>query len=163
MRHVGKANAETVVIRANQRVRSLQIDVVAYEHQRALLVIQIDSARGVGEDDGADSHAAEHAHGERDFLCRISFIQMHAALHCGDRNCAGLADDHLSGVADRGRAGERGDFGVRDSRRVAERIGKSAETGTQHQANLWMKGSSLQNKFCSGFRERELIVHRNAL
>ena len=69
MRHVGKAHAEAVVIRPDQRIRSLQIDVIADQHQRALLIIQINPARRVGQDDGTNSHAPKHPHGECNFLC----------------------------------------------------------------------------------------------
>jgi hypothetical protein len=68
----------------------LQIDVVADQDQRALLIIQIDASRGIGEDDGANSHASEDAHGEGDLLRRIAFVKMHAALHHGDGTAPAL-------------------------------------------------------------------------
>ena len=43
-------------------------------------------------------------------LRRISFIEMNAALHYGYGNRACVADDHLSGMADRGRSRKGGDF-----------------------------------------------------
>ena len=36
VRHVGEADAEAVVVRADERIRSLQIDVIADHDQRAL-------------------------------------------------------------------------------------------------------------------------------
>ena len=113
--HVGKAYAEAVVVGTDQGIRSLQVDVVADQDQRALLVIQIDAAGCVGEDDGTNSHAAEDAHGEGDLLRRISFIEMNAALHHGYRSHARFADYHLSGMADGSRAREGGDFVEMDS------------------------------------------------
>ena len=66
----------------------MQIDVVADEDERALLIIEIDAAGGIGEDDGADAHASEDAHGEDNLLRRIAFVEMDAALHDGDSHGA---------------------------------------------------------------------------
>ena len=44
---------------------------------------------------------AEHAHRKNHFLQRVSFIEMHAALHRGHGNVAHFADHQASGVADR--------------------------------------------------------------
>ena len=74
VRHVGEADAEAVVIGADQRIRALQVDVVADQHERALRVTEIDASGGIGEDDGANAHAAEDADGERYFLRGISFV-----------------------------------------------------------------------------------------
>ncbi len=104
--------------------------MVANQHQRALLVIQIDAARRVGQEDGTNSHAAEDAHGEGDLLRRVTFIKMHASLHHGDGDRTRFADHHLSSVADRGRAREGRDLRERDAGRVGERIGETAEAGT---------------------------------
>ena len=108
-------------------------------------------ARCVGQDDGANSHAPEHAHGKRDLLCRISLVKMHAALHHGHRDGARLSDHHLSSVADCGGSRECRNVSVRDALRVGERIGKPAETGTQHQTNSRTQGSSSKNDLCGGF------------
>ena len=37
LRHIGKARAKAFVVRPDQRIRTLQIDVIADDHQRALL------------------------------------------------------------------------------------------------------------------------------
>ncbi len=116
MRHVGKAHAEAIVIRPGQRVVSLQVDVVADQHQRALLVGEIDSSRRVGKNDGANSHTLEDPHGEGDLLRRISLIKMDAALHRGHGNSCGHADHHLSGVADGRRKRKSRNLSKRDAR-----------------------------------------------
>ena len=59
--HVGKAHAEAVIVRADQRICWLQIDVIAQDDQRAFGVGEIDAAGGVGEDDGFYAHALEDA------------------------------------------------------------------------------------------------------
>jgi hypothetical protein len=143
--HVGKAHAEAVVVGTDQGIGSLQVDVVANQDQRALLIVEIDSAGGVGEDDGADSHASEDAHGEGDLLRRVTFVKMHAALHHGHGDGGRFADDHLSGVADGGGTREGRDFGVWDFCRVGERIGEAAEAGAEDEAD-----ARAQRRFVAG-------------
>ena len=159
VRHVGEADAEAVVIGADQRIRSLQIDVVADHDQRALRVAEIDASGGVGEDDGANAHACEDADGEGDFLRGISFIEMHAALHGGDGYVAGVADDHASGVADGGRARERGDLGVGDAGGVGERVGEAAEAGAEDEGDLRAQGGAGEDELRGGVGECELVGH----
>ncbi len=106
----GKRTLKRSSFAPTKRIRSLQIDVVADQHKRALLIIQIDPACRVGQDDGANAHAPEHAHGKRDLLRRISFIKMHAALHHGHGNKARRADHQLSSMPDRSRPRETREF-----------------------------------------------------
>src|SRR5580692_11807545 len=102
LRHVREADAEAVVVGADQRIHTLQVDVIADHDERALRVAEVDASSGVGEDDGANAHASEDADRERDFLRRISFVKMDAALHDGDGHVAGIADYHLAGVPNGG-------------------------------------------------------------
>jgi hypothetical protein len=118
--HVGEANAEAVVVGADQWIRSLQIDVVADQDESALLVGEINSSGGVSKNDGANSHSSEDAHGEGNLLRRVAFINVHAALHDGNRYGASMANDHGAGVADRGRARKSRDLGVRNAGRASE-------------------------------------------
>ncbi len=48
MRHVGKAWSEPLIIRTDQRIRALQIDVVFQHNERSRLVIGVDSAGRIG-------------------------------------------------------------------------------------------------------------------
>src|SRR5208282_5086118 len=48
VRHVGEADAEAVVIGADQRVHALQVDVIAHYDERALRVAEVDASGGVG-------------------------------------------------------------------------------------------------------------------
>ncbi len=159
MRHVGKAHAEAVVIRPGQRIRSLQVDVVADEHQCALLVVEINPARRIGQDDGANSHAPEHARRKSNFLRGISFIKMYASLHHGHGDGARPADHHLPGVADRGGSRERGDVGVRSANRVGERIGKPTQPGAENKPNARAQGSLSEDESGSGFGGGVRVVH----
>ena len=80
---------------------SLQVDVIFDENQCALLILQIDPAGSVGEDDRAHPHASEDADRKCDFLRGVAFIQMCASLHGRHGNRARFSDDHLPSVADR--------------------------------------------------------------
>src|SRR4029077_2955652 len=82
--HVGKARAEAVVVGADERIGALQVDVVGEDDERALLVVGVDAAGSVGEDGGANSQAAEDADREDDFVRRVTFVGVHAALHGRD-------------------------------------------------------------------------------
>ena len=99
--HIWEARAEALVVRANERIDALKIDVIADDHERALLVLQIDSAGGVGQNRGADAEPAQDAHGERDLLRGVAFVEMDAALHRGDGDIPDFADYQAAGVADR--------------------------------------------------------------
>ena len=102
MGHVGKTRAETLVIGTDERVLSLQVDVVGDDDESALLVFQVDAAGCVGKNDGANIHAGKNPHGKDDLAGRVAFIQMDSALHGGHRNTVRSADHHLPGVSNGG-------------------------------------------------------------
>ena len=151
--HIRKARTEALVIRSDERIFPLQIDVVANHHQRALAVIEIDRASSVGEDRGADAEASEDAHRKHHFPARISFVEMDAALHRGDGNFATLSDYESAGVPFDGGAREAGNFLVRDSRGGSEFVGESAEAGAENERDF-------RAQFC--FRENEFRGARGA-
>jgi hypothetical protein len=141
---VGKADAEAIVVSSDERVGSLQIDVVADDYERTLLVSQIDTSGGVGEDDGTNSHPAKDAHGEDDFLRGVSLIEVDTALHDGDWSGAGFADHHLSGVTDGGGAREGGNFVEGDWGSFGQRAGKAAEAGAEDETDVGTEWGPLQ-------------------
>ena len=145
--HIRKAWAEALVIRSDERIFSLQIDVVANHHQRALAVIEIDRAGGVGEDGGADAEASEDAHRKHHFPARISFVAMDAALHRGDGNFATLSDYEKAGVSCDGGAREAGNFLVRDSRGGSEFVGESAKAGAEDERDFRAQLCFRENEF----------------
>src|SRR4029077_9917092 len=125
--HVRKTWAEALIIRTSERILPLQVDVVTDQNQRALLIAEIDTSSGVGENHGTNSHAAKHAHGKGDFLRGVTLIKMHAPLHCGDHDVTSFADYHLTSVADSSRTWKCRNLGVRDAQSFAERVGESAQ------------------------------------
>src|SRR5207302_6651508 len=94
--HVGKAFAELVIIRAHQGILPLQIYVIFNEHQRTLLVFEIDPSGGVGEDNGANAHATEDANRERNLLGGVALVKMNAALHGDEGVFHDIAANQLS-------------------------------------------------------------------
>src|SRR5579872_5762279 len=128
MRHVWKARPETIVVRSDQRVRSLIVDVIAQRNQRATRVAEIDSAGGIGDDDGFNPGALKHADRKRHLLGGVAFVQMHTALHADDRNVANTADHKLADVADGSRLREVRNFLVWNARRVSEFVGERSES-----------------------------------
>ncbi len=136
LRHVREARAEAIIIRAGQRILSLQIDVVGEHDQCTLLVLPIDAAGCVGKNHGANVHAVKHPHGESDFPGGIAFVQVHASLHGGHRHAGGVSDHHLSGVTQGGRARKERNVGIGNARGVGKFVGETTQTGAQHQSYL---------------------------
>src|SRR5260370_30637767 len=90
--HVRKAWAEAFIIRTGERILSLQVDVVTDQNQRPLLIAEIDTPSGIGENHGTNSHAAKHAHGKRDFRRGVTLIKMYPPLQCGGHAVPGFSE-----------------------------------------------------------------------
>src|SRR5258707_12883527 len=115
--------------------------MVADRHQRSLLIVATDSARGVGKNHGANTHAPKHPHGKRYLLYRIALVEMHASLHRRHGNLANFADDHLPSMPNRGRSRERRNVRVGNSCSFRKLIGKTAKPRAQYQPDPWAKRS----------------------
>ena len=137
----------------------MQIDVIRHDHQCALTVLAVDSTGGVGEDRSFDPHSAKHPHGKCDLGGRVAFVKMYAALHGGEREVTGVADHQAPGVTDSGRAGEAGNFGIRNLYRLGQFVGEAAEAGTEHERDPRVQGSLPQDESCRGFGVGELVAH----
>src|SRR6266404_8135494 len=125
--HVGEARAQAFVIRARQRILSLKIDVISEDNQRALSVLDVDAACGVGENRSAYAHSPEYARGKGHLGSRIAFIKMYPALHHGNGNVAGLAHHELSGMTNRGRTRKCRDVSIGNADSFTKVVGKSSE------------------------------------
>src|SRR5260221_11182523 len=75
-RHVREANAKTLVIRSDQWIAALKIDVVLDHHQRSLRVLQIDSARRVRQTHGPGPEPSKDTNRKRNPLHGVAFIEM---------------------------------------------------------------------------------------
>ena len=124
--HIRKARTEALIVRANQWINALQVDVITDNDQRALGVLQIDAAGGVGKNRRTNSHAAQDTHRESDFLRGVALIEMDAALHRGHSHVPDFSDHQPPGVTNSGRTREARNFFVGDARCFAEFIGEGA-------------------------------------
>ena len=133
--HVGEARAEALIVGTAERVGALQVEVIADEDQRALAVLRVDAAGGVGQQQRPHSQASKNANRERRLLRRVAFVLMHTALHDRDRHLAEFANDQPAGVADGGRAREKRNLLVNDRDRGLQVAGEISQAGAEHDGN----------------------------
>ncbi len=133
MRKIGKAHAEALLIRADQGIDALQIDMVAQDDQPSLLEVQVDPAGGIGEKHGANPHPGHHAHRKNHLLRRVAFVEMHAALHHRHGSVRHFADHHPPRVANRRGPRKIRNFLVVDARGSREFIRERAQSAAEHQ------------------------------
>ena len=103
----------------------------------ALLVVGVDAAGGVGDDESLAAEEAEDAGGEGDLGEGVALVGVDAALHDGDGNSGDGAEDEVAGVALDGGAGEVGDLGVGDADGILDLGGEVAEAGAEDDADGW--------------------------
>ena len=120
--------------------------MIAHDHQRVRSVAGIDAAGGVGQHNGAYSHASQHAHWECDLLRRVAFVEMRAALHHGQRKVVESAEDEPARVSEGRAPGKVGNAFVGDGRGVVQFVGEGAEAGAEHDADTRPQRSVRQNK-----------------
>ncbi len=133
--HIGKARAQRIVVRAHQRIRALQVDVIADQHQPAALQRQVDAARRVGEHHGPRADGLQHAHSEGHLLHVVAFVQVRPPGHHRHVQLAQLADDQLPGVSHRGGVRPARNIRVRDVLAFSKFVSERAQSAAQHQAN----------------------------
>ena len=107
--------------------------------------------------------AVKHPHGESDFAGGVAFVEVHAALHCRHRNACYIADHHLSGVADGGRARKKRNVGVWNLSCVREFVGESAEAGAEDESDLWAHGSLGHQELRGRSGFAEVVIHFRGL
>ena len=91
LRHVGKARPERIVVRARQRIRSLQVDVVGDQHQAAALELRLmPPAALVNTMDPTPSCRSTRTP-YVDLCRRIAFVEMRAPGHHGHVQIAQLS------------------------------------------------------------------------
>ncbi len=124
------------------------------------LILQIDATGGVGEDGGANAEAAEDAHGERDLLRGVAFVEMDATLHRGDGDIFDFADHQAAGVADGGGTREAGNFFVGDARGFGQFVGEGAEAGAEDERDFRAQLGFREDEFRGAVGAREFGVAR---
>ena len=89
-----------------------QIDVVGENHEIARVKIFIDATRRVCQQQITNTEGRQRAHGERHALHRMTFVKMRPPAQDQHRRFAEMPEIQFARVADDGRFGEAGDFGV---------------------------------------------------
>ena len=158
LRHVWKAHAEAVLVRTDQRIGALEIDVVAQDNQASLLKSEIDPARGVGNQDGADSYPGHHAHRENHFVRRVALVRMHASLHHRHRYVSHFADDHAPRVPDRRGMRKVRNLLVVEARGVSYFVRERAQAAAQHQSDARTQLGFSENEFCGAFGAHKILA-----
>src|SRR6185437_14163987 len=96
--HVGETRAKALLIRTDESISALQIDVIAQNDQASWRELRSDSPRRIGEQHALDSYATKDAHWERHAQHAMSFVVVNASLHHGHRNFADAADHQIAGM-----------------------------------------------------------------
>src|SRR5271168_1653733 len=85
---------------------------------------------------------------------------MHASLHHGHGNLAGLADHELSSMTDRCRARKCRNVSVRNADGVGKIVSKRSQAGTQHQSDLRAQRRLRKYECCCGFSStKQVRIH----
>ena len=110
--HIDKAFAELFEVLACKRRGHEGRDMILVDHEITDAVILIDSADGVGKDNGICADQMQSSQRQHDVLCVIALIHMDSALHHDDLLAVDLAEDQLTVVTLHGRYGESLDLAV---------------------------------------------------
>ena len=136
LRQVGEARAEPLVVGPLERVVAEQVQVVLDPHQVARLVLGVDAARGVGEEEQPRPQERQHPRAEGHVGGAPPLVAVHAPLQRGHRERPlrrGEVPHHQPpGVALHPRDGELGDAGVGDGHRALEAGGEAAQARAEH-------------------------------
>src|ERR1019366_9334045 len=149
VRHVGMPQPKTLVVRANERVLSLKIDMVAQDHKRAATVFGADSARGIRQNDGT--------HSKNNLARRITFVEMRPALHYCQGNVVECPKDKYARMTFGRALRKMGNFFVGDAGRVSQPNGDGAESRPQHQADARAQTGALKDELRRLFSAEEVV------
>ena len=154
----GKRRPKSIFVRADQGIGALQVDVVAQHDQAALLEIAIDSARGIRDQNRADSHARHHAHRKNHLLWRVAFIEMHAALHHRYRHVRHFPITMRPAwpmAVDRGKIR---DLFIVNARGIREFVGERAQSAAEDEADARAQLCFRENEFRGAFGAQEFLA-----
>ena len=143
--HVHEAGPERIVVRADERGRSLQVHVIRDEDEQAGPVVGVDPARGVRHDERANPEATEHPHAERNPIGGDALVEMCTPAHDRDRHAAERPEHQRSRMSHRSRDGPARNVLVRDLDARVELVGEPAETAAEHDADERLERRLLSN------------------
>ena len=133
--HVGKSGSKPVIVGADQRVHSQQVDMVLDDDQVALLEMRIEPAAGVGDDQQPAAQFLHHPDREGDLGRRVSLVEMKSPFHRNDRVAGQGSTDELTPVAFHRGSWEIGDLGVGNRCGGVDFPGQGTQAGTQNETD----------------------------
>ena len=134
--HVRETRADSVVVRADERVATEEVDMVFDQHHVAALELRVQAAASVRNDEKGRAERLHHANRENDLLRAVTFVIMEAALHRDDRFPFERSENQLPGVRFDRRAREIRKFFVRNNDVRNDRVGETAEPGAQDDSDF---------------------------
>ena len=134
--HVGKSRSEPVVVDADERVVSHEIDMVVDDHHVATPVEGIHAADGAGDHEQFGPHRLEDANGEGDRLEWISLVHMEATFHGQDRQAFEFTADEAAAVTGGSGAREVGNVVVIDRCLDIDLFDQPAQSRTEDHSGM---------------------------
>ena len=141
---IGAVEGEPGFIGTNQRIPPHHVDVVGDENKLPDFVSVDDAARRIGENYGANAECTHHTHGKGDVLRRVALVEVHATLHDDNGRSTERARNQAAGVPLDRRLGEVGNRFVRHDHRIVNRVSRSAQSGSQHNAQVGLQPAQLR-------------------
>ena len=161
---VGKADAEPGQILPPEGGLGEHLDLVSDEHQVARLPAGVDTAGGVGDNEGVAAQQAQHPDGVGHRLVGVALIVVHPALHDGHPLSLQLPKHQAALVAGGGGGLEVGDILIVDENGVFHLIPQVAQAGAQHHSHPGDKvPQALPDHLGAGLILLHCVVHISSL
>src|SRR5579884_802397 len=132
MGHVRKARSEAFVVRAHERIGSLQVQMIPDQHQCSLPVVGPDAAGRVGQHQHPNAQQPQYAHRKHHLLQRVSLVVMDTTLQNRDGNSLELSYDKLAAMSYHSGPRKMRDAGVGKPHSLAKLFGKIPQPRTEH-------------------------------
>ena len=132
----GKRGPSESSLRPISGLRSLQVDVIGNQHQRALPIRKIDAAGGIGEHHAVRAQPVQYADAVGDLRRRVALVKMSAPGHHCDIQLPQFAKHQLSGMPGGGRYRPAGNLGIRNRNRIGEFVGEGSQSAAEHHREM---------------------------
>ena len=106
MTHIGKADAQALVVNADERIVAQKVDMVFDEHDVPLGPLRIHAAARIADDEHLATERFHDAHGKGNLLEGVAFVKMEPPLHGHDLLAAEGAAHQPARVRRHGRVRE---------------------------------------------------------
>ena len=133
--HIRKANAEAVVVLADERIVAHEVDVIFDDHQIALGKLRIHAAASVADNQRFAPQRLHDAHRQRDLFERIALVKVETAFHGHNALPGEPAAYQPARVRLNGRNGKVRNIAVIKRRLRFDFLGQTAEAGAENDAD----------------------------